>query len=345
VAVGSKNSAWNRGAYLVTALGHCADCHTPRNIAQGPEARHPMAGAPIEGWYAPDISGDSLSKLSQWNVAELARFLKKGTTPDNAKAFGPMQEVIHDSLQYLSDADLHAMAAYLKDQPTDAAPVAPTKSSLPRLADGRLLYEDNCSSCHQRSGKGIAGTVPALAGNDSVTAAEPYNVIMAMLEGFPPQGNWGAMGSFAKTLDDDQISAVTNYVRTAWGNTAPPNATPWSVGNWRKNVTVTAGGSPALLCPNLSADVLQPALGAGAGALKLAAVNRGKMSDLIANYRQARPNSSKAQIVEALSTAYCRALAQDPISAARMSAQIADFAQATAVGLTTAMAPKPEAGT
>jgi mono/diheme cytochrome c family protein len=328
-----KDAVWNRGAYLVEALAHCNDCHTPRNLAQATESSHVLAGAQIEGWYAPDISNDAMSKLAYWNVGDLAKFLKTGGAPDNTKTFGPMQEVVHDSLQYLTDADLHAIAVYLKDQSTNAQPVKPTKAYLPGIAAGKLVYENNCSSCHQSNGKGIPSTVPALAGNDSVTAGEPYNVIMAMLEGFAPQGSWGAMGSFAKTLSDDQIADVANYVRTAWGNNAPANATPWSVGNWRKNATTAAVGSSAMLCPNLADDVIAPALQDTPDALKQAASDHSKMSALVGKYRASRPGSSKAQVIEALSTAYCRAVTTEHISEARMSGQIADFAQAVAVAL------------
>lgn len=328
--VASKGAAWNRGAYLVEAFGHCSDCHTPRNIAQGPESAHMLSGAQIEGWYAPDIGNDPSSKLTYWNVGELAKFLKTGSTPDNANAFGPMQEVVHDSLQYLTDADLKDMAIYLKDQATGATPLAASKSYLPGLAAGKLVYENNCTGCHQSNGKGINATVPSLAGNDAVQAAEPYNVIMALLEGFKPQGDWGAMASFADTLNDDQIADVANYVRTAWGNTAPPNATPWSVGNWRKNATVQATGPAAMLCPDLAHDVIAPALNNPPAALRQAAGDDAKMSSLVSSYRAARPGASKAEVIEALSTAYCRTVTTQQISQARMGADIADFAQRVA---------------
>jgi Cytochrome C oxidase, cbb3-type, subunit III len=193
-----------------------------------------------------------------------------------------------------------------------------------------LVYENNCASCHQGNGKGINSTVPALAGNDSVLATEPYNVIMAILEGFQPQGNWGAMASFANTLNDDQISDVANYVRTAFGNNAPPNATPWSVGNWRKNAEVQATGPAAMLCPNLAQDVIAPALKNPPDALRQAAGDNAKMSSLVSSYRVARPSASKAEVIEALSTAYCRSVTTDKISQARMGADIADFAQRVA---------------
>jgi mono/diheme cytochrome c family protein len=329
----AKDAAWNRGAYLVQALGHCGECHTPRNAAQGLEPAHALSGAEIEGWYAPDIGSGSPSKLASWSQGEIAHFLKTGDGPGNTKAFGPMQEVIHDSLRYLHDSDLQAVSAYLKDQATNARPETPTKAVLPRIAAGKSIYEDHCSSCHQSDGQGMPGTVPALAANDSVTAREPYDVVMAVLEGFPPQGTWGAMGSFAATLSDDQISDVANYVRTAWGNAAPANATPWSVGNWRKNATVVSQDSRAMLCPNLTVAAIQPALSAGPDSLRQAARDRGKMSALISRYRAALPNASKAQTVEALSTAYCRVLLTDHSSEARMDAQMAVFAQNVAVAL------------
>jgi mono/diheme cytochrome c family protein len=277
--------------------------------------------------------------MSGWTADQIAAFLKTGTLPGNVKTFGPMQEVVHDSLRYLTDQDLHAMALYLKDQQTSVTPQTPTPVKYRQLVAGKRVYQDNCSSCHQANGRGMGATVPALAGNDAVTASEPYNVIMAVLEGFPPQGTWGAMGSFAGTLDDDQIAAVANYVRTAWGNDAQPNATPWSVGNWRKNAQNPADESHALLCPNLSAAVLQPALGVGGGALRQASSDPVRMSTLVGNYRVAMPNASKADIVEALSTAYCRTLADQHISQARVTAQLADFAQRVAISLDDVKSP------
>jgi len=330
-----ESAAWNRGAYLVQALGHCDQCHTPRGAAQGLETKHELAGAQIEGWYAPDISGDSLSKLNTWSTGDIAKFLKTGIMPGNGKAVGPMQEVVHDSLSLLTDADLNAMAQYLKAQPNTAAPVSPTQEhwAHDRLAAGKRLYEDNCSSCHQSNGKGMPGSVPSLAGDDAVTAAEPYNVIMAMLEGFAPQGTWGAMGSFAGVLSDEDIADIANYVRTAWGNDGPANAAPWSVANWRKNAQPPNNERHALLCPDLPPAIIQPALNAGGDALKQAAADGNKMVKLVGGYRSASPKASNAQVIEALSTAYCRTLATDAISEARMSAQIADFAQRTAIAL------------
>jgi mono/diheme cytochrome c family protein len=328
-----ETKQWNRGAYLTQALGHCDQCHTPRTTAQGLRSDRELTGAEIEGWYAPDISGDAMSKLRELSEQDLARFFKTGALPGNTKAAGPMQEVVHESLSHLTDPDLAALAFYLKHQLSGAPAAAPSPVKWPRQADARALYRQECGSCHQNNGTGIAGTVPALAHNDAVTAAEPSNVIMAMLEGFPAQGSWGAMGSFGKSLTDEQIADVTNYVRTAWGNAATPNATPWAVASWRKYAQAPSSGARALLCPDLSARVMKPALAAGPGVLQQAAADRNKMSTLVHNYQAAIPGASRGEVIEALSAAYCRALADTQISEPRMSAQIADFAQRVAVSM------------
>ena len=336
-----RSAQWNRGAYLVEVLGHCDECHTPRNVAQALEPRHQLTGAKIEGWYAPNISGDPLSKVGRWTVDQIAQYLKSGMMPGNVKTFGPMQQVIDESLHDLTDPDLRAIAIYLKDQPKSVTPEKPAPVKYARLSAGRHVYEENCSGCHQTNGKGSRAVVPALAGNDAVTAAEPYDVIMAVLEGFPPQGTWGAMSSFDAELSNEQIADVTNYVRTAWGNDAMPNATPRMVGDWRKNVQAPNNESHALLCPDLAVGVIRPALDLGSEALKAASTDRERMSALVSHYRSAVPKASAGDVIEALSTAYCRAIASDPISKARMTGQIDDFSQQVAITMLDRSPPSP----
>ncbi len=330
-----QDAKWNRGKYLVDVMGHCSQCHTPRNIAQGFENQHALGGAQIEGWYAPDISGDADSAIHKYSVDQLATFLKSGVTPNNSRAVGPMQETVHDSLSKMNTADLRDIAIYLEAQPA----IQPESATKVRWADdrgaaGREVYANNCSGCHQANGKGIAGSVPALAGDGAVTAREPYNVIMALLEGFAPHGSYGAMASFADHLSDDQIADVTNYVRTAWGNDATPNATPWGVSTWRhREAGAAKNESHQMLCPELASDIVQPALQEGPATLKRAASDTATLTKVIDDYRTARPKTSTAQMVEALSTAYCRAVGQENLSEALMSARVADFAQAVAIAV------------
>ena len=290
-----------------------------------------LTGAQIEGWYAPNISGDALSKLRDMSDQDLERFLRSGDMGNNTKVVGPMQEVVHASLSHLTDADLHAMVIYLKHQEAAPSPLAPAPVKWPRQADAQGLYQQQCAGCHQNDGKGIPGTVPALAGNDAVTASDPSNVVMAMLEGFPPQGPWGAMASFSNSLSDEQIADIANYVRTAWGNDASPNATPWGVDGWRKYAQSPKDESRALLCPDLDAKILKPALDAGATNLQKAAGDRIAMTQLVRKYQSVVPSASRGEVVEALSTAYCRTLSSGNLSEARMGAQLAEFAQRAAI--------------
>jgi hypothetical protein len=102
------------------------------------------------------------------------------------------------------------------------------------------------------------------------------------------------------------------------------------VGSARKTANAPNNEAHALLCPSLATDVLQPALKATSNSLDQAASSPEKMASLVRNYRAARPGSSPGEIVEALSTAYCRALSKASISEATMSEQLSNFAQAAA---------------
>jgi mono/diheme cytochrome c family protein len=331
-----KDAAWNRGAYLVNALGHCEECHTPTNLAQAPEAHQQFTGHQIEGWYAPDISNDPLSTISKWTVPRLAAYLKTGKDAGNTNAFGTMSQVVHESLSHLLPADLTAMAIYLKDQASGVKPqsVAPVTIPPARLAAGRTVYAEHCASCHRPDGRGIEATAPALAGNAAITGRDPSNVIMAMLEGFNPEGLWRGMASFAKVLDDQQIADVTNYVRTAWGNAGEPNANPWSIDNYRRVADVPPNGQrPGLVCPTLPADEMRPALAANPSLVKQAAGNDQAMVQLVHDYRSARPQSSTGELIEALSTAYCREVAVGTTSDARTDAAVAGFSERVATVL------------
>ena len=207
-----KSTEWNRGAYLVEALGHCSDCHSPRNIMGAVKGKAVFTGSEVDGFYAPDIASAALAKT--WSSENLVQFLKTGSSPQRGSVFGPMADVIHDSLSHLTDPDLAAIVTYLLDSPPPPDMPAPQKLSPLAPAVYRhaaKLYIDNCATCHQPHGTGIAGAVPPLAGNPAVTAREPYDVIAAVLEGLPAGGTYGPMPSFAGRLSDDEIADLANY--------------------------------------------------------------------------------------------------------------------------------------
>jgi len=332
----TKSEAWNRGHYLVESLGHFNTCHSSLNSAARSEDAH-MTQAQLTGWYVPTLQNDPLAPVTRWKTEEVASFLQSGHAPGSE---GPATPV-HDSLTHLTDTDRLAMATYLKD-PLATPPAEHNKqvttTSDENLREGKLLYQRNCVSCHGANGQ---GKKTSLAGSAAANAHSPYAINLALLEGVKPHGNGAGMQSLAQSLDDQQIADVSNYVRTAWGNHGEPNATPWTVRSWRLTLQPAANGQPATLaCPTVDDSVLKPALATDAKVLRQAAHNRTQLEGLVAGYERQRPKSSSAEVIEAMGTAYCRAITAAGESAALGTAEVADYAQQVALVLTSHHAPQ-----
>jgi len=122
----NQDAAWNGGAYLVEALAHCGECHTPRNFAGALDRTMWMAGAEDgpEGEVAANITPDFETGIGDWSVDQIAFFLKVGTKPDYEAAEGLMAEAIKDGLSHLSGDDLKAIAQYIKSLPPISNKVA-----------------------------------------------------------------------------------------------------------------------------------------------------------------------------------------------------------------------------
>jgi mono/diheme cytochrome c family protein len=123
----THSSQWNRGAYLVNSLGHCAECHSPRNLLGGIIAAQRFAGGPDpegEGWV-PNITPKG---IDDWSEKDIAYFLETGATPDNDTAGGSMARVIKNTSQ-LSGEDRTAIADYLKSLPPVEGPPRPKKKA------------------------------------------------------------------------------------------------------------------------------------------------------------------------------------------------------------------------
>jgi mono/diheme cytochrome c family protein len=228
-----KSAAWNRGAYLVEGLGHCSACHSPRNLLGAVDKSKEFAGAVIDGWFALDLSEDITTGLGSWSIDNIATYLKTGALEGKGTAVGPMAEVVHNSLQYLTDSDLRAMAEYLKAIPPDSPLRTGRRRPDATRAQGANLYIDHCVGCHQSTGRGITDVFPPLAGNGVVLASDPADILQIILLGIPPQNGRIAMPSFAGGMSDQQIAALANYVRTSWGNSAASDATSSMVARLR----------------------------------------------------------------------------------------------------------------
>ena len=221
-----------RGAYLVRGLGHCSACHAQRNALGATSNDQSLSGAlmPLQDWYAPSLMDASQAGVKHWPQADVVALLKTGVAP-HASVAGPMAEVVSKSTQYWSDADLQSAAAYLQSLP-EIKPVYRGKpSQSPMLPRGEQLFVQHCASCHGDNGQGlqVQGSValPALAGNRAVTMHHTANLVRIILAGgYAPStaGNPRPFGMppFVHVLNDEDIAAVTSYIRFSWGNIAEP---------------------------------------------------------------------------------------------------------------------------
>jgi mono/diheme cytochrome c family protein len=226
----ARSAEWNRGAYLVQGLGHCAACHTARNILGATTSKGDLSGAmiPMLNWYAPPLNSETEAGLGEWELKHLTDLLKTGVSPRGVVS-GPMAEVVWHSLQHLSDEDVHSMATYLKSLPQSATPSHETTPAQrgPEndriLQAGAALYEKHCVECHKANGEGAPPHYPSLAGNRGIALDQVVNPIrLTLYGGYPPstEGNPHPYGMppFSAILDDQEIAAVVSYIRNSWGN-------------------------------------------------------------------------------------------------------------------------------
>lgn len=228
---------FNRGAYLAEGAGHCAACHSPRNI-MGAEKKGAEAynGAEIDGWRAPPLNGHNPSPVS-WNEEELYAYLRTGSAPLHGVTAGVMAEIIHTYLSQFPDADIHALAHYFaskmthkddeqKDEKALAWAMSSSQQDLSRALNSEedaRLYQVTCAQCHSNFGHKLLHTRPELALNSALWLDEPTNLFQVMLGGVKVhEGQEGlVMPSFATALSDHDMARIAAYLRRT-RTTLPP---------------------------------------------------------------------------------------------------------------------------
>ena len=245
---------WNRGAYLVEALGHCGECHTPRTLLQGLDEDKKFGGAMIEGWKAYNMTSDRHSGIGAWSDDELVEYLSTGHAEGRSTAVGPMGPVVSNSLRFLTRDDIQAMVAYLRTAPpihdkADLAVAQKRPSTLlleartrgPRGSSGNdedlglRVFEGACASCHDWDGSGVHSPYADLTGNRTVNDPSGVNMTQVILQGASLQTRQGEMfmPAFGTGYSDTEIAAVVNYVTGLFG-VSPSTMTPDQVAERRK---------------------------------------------------------------------------------------------------------------
>ena len=220
----TKSNEWNRGAYLVTGPGHCGACHTPKNVLGADQAGKTLQGSPVAGWYAPRLDAAPRSGLKTWSLADITEYLKTGRSA-KSHAAGPMAEVVSNSTSKMADADIHAIAIYLKDLPAGSPDPTVAAPDATQMAAGMEAYRATCSACHELNGEGSPGIFPPLPGNSNLQSSDPASIIRIVLDGAqsvttPSVPNPATMPAYAAKMSDAEIAAVITYMRNAWGNSA-----------------------------------------------------------------------------------------------------------------------------
>ncbi|SEJ78688.1 molybdopterin cofactor-binding domain-containing protein [Pseudomonas sp. NFR16] len=238
-----QSAQWNRGQYLVNGLGHCAACHSPRNLMGAEKGGASfLAGGMVDGWEAPALN--SLSKApTPWTEDQLFNYLSTGYSDAHGVAAGPMGPVVSE-LAKLPRTDVRAMAVYLASLngsaeavPTMPAPtvtaqkvaVAASQATVSpqSLSNGQRVFEGSCQGCHADGlGPKLFGVSPSLATNTNVHSALPDNLIKVIQQGIakPATADLGYMPGFKDSLSNTQISDLAAYLRSRFA----PNEPQWT---------------------------------------------------------------------------------------------------------------------
>jgi mono/diheme cytochrome c family protein len=226
-----RSAEWNRGAYLVEAMGHCGECHTPRNLFFALNNRQKFVGAVQAGWRAYNITPDRSSGVGTWSDADLAHYLSTGHADGRGTASGPMGEAVDESLSRLKPSDIAAMVTYLRsvpgvstgDLPEPKSSPAPTSTADGLAANrderGQAVYEGACAGCHGWTGVSPVIPFATLTGTRAVNDPTANNVAQVILHGGQRHvaNDADNMPAFGSSYSDAEIASVANYVTARFG--------------------------------------------------------------------------------------------------------------------------------
>ncbi|WP_092999770.1 cytochrome c [Rhizobium sp. NFR07] len=283
----AQSAEWNRGKYLAEGAAHCSTCHTPRGVFMQEQKNLNLTGGQVGAWYAPDITNDPVHGIGSWTQEELVTYLKTGKLGNKAQAAGSMAEAVSYSFQHMTDADLNAIATYVRSVPSANAAQAGGATRFDKGAAGNdqsgfrgkgyaeglagdhagaQIFAANCASCHGYNAQGTKdGYYPSLFHNAATAGDNSVNVISAILNGvdrhteaghvfMPP---FGDQVNAVVQLNNVEVASLSNYLLAQYGNETL-KVTP-------EDVQVIRDGGPS---SNL-VEMARIGMGAGAAAIVL----------------------------------------------------------------------------
>jgi mono/diheme cytochrome c family protein len=211
----THDASWNRGNYLVEAIGHCGACHTPHNALGAEKDAQTLAGGEAENWYAPPLQAGSPAR-QPWTEDALASYLRTGFDAHHGAAAGPMTAVTEE-LASVPQEDIHAMAVYVASLMPKTAP-EPLAARGGGDAQAAAMFVGACGGCHGADAPMTRNGAPSLALSSVVNAPTPQGAIQMILQGIPWREGKSApyMPSFAAALTDAQVAGLAGYLRATF---------------------------------------------------------------------------------------------------------------------------------
>jgi len=258
-----QSAEWNRGAYLVEGLAHCGACHTPRNALGAERNSAQFAGGDVDNWHAYALNDQSHSPVP-WTADALFAYLRDGFHPDHGTARGPMAEVV-SNLSSVPSSDVRAIAVYMAGvsgtpaadrKGQDEMALAQGKTAARDNAAGASIYAAACASCHE-NGRPLPYGGINLGRSTAISSPDPRNLANIVLSGVRAvEGERSPiMPGFAASMNDEQATALLNYLRARFSNQPAWTGVDKTVQDARRTQTVFLQTSPGPR--NAPADPMQ----------------------------------------------------------------------------------------
>ncbi|WP_237443695.1 c-type cytochrome [Sinobacterium norvegicum] len=216
----SHGEQWQRGRYIVEAVAGCGRCHTPKSVLSQPDNSRRLAGAINQNFYAPNITAAELRRQN-WTQQDLRQLFRQGYSSRHGTVLTGAYAVPYHYLKPLSKGDMDAAISYLLDTEQPVIANRPVNYGHNQKLPGYQTYQGYCAGCHGLNGEGIEQVAPAMIGNSTLNAQQPFNSVAIILKGVKPRHVEALMGfyempDYGEEFNNQTLADLVNYLRTTW---------------------------------------------------------------------------------------------------------------------------------